>query len=430
MKKLLIQFNEANFDIIKKYCTANKLPTFQKLLDNYNCIETSSEKEYKNLEPWIQWYSFYSNLKYEDHRVFNLGDCLKNEHDNFLIKEAKKGKRVGVFSAMNCRPSRNFHTYLPDPWTESAVKGGLSEKIVFNTVKKLINENAKLKITLRDIFGIFFIIGIPKTFDDFFLLYKATSSLIKRDRAILASIFDYFFGKYCLRRSKNSDLDLSIFFLNGLAHVQHHYLLNSVHVSGNNPSWYSNSNDSLLESLQIYDKFFKYLDNNFSKSYELWIITGLSQEAYPDPFIYWRFENHKKLLNKFINQVFSVYPRMTRDFEIHINDHGNLQEIFLFLKGAIIQTKKGEILMKAFCNIDITSDRSIFASFAYSGVDTDVDLAFNGKTVSLSDEINFIALKNGGHIEDGWALTNKNNHVITCKIPIWELSEYILNFKK
>lgn len=425
MKKILIQFNEANFDIIKKYCSSNELPSFKKLLKNYECIETSSEKEYKNLEPWIQWYSFYSNLEFKEHGVFNLGDCLKNNHDNFLINEATNGSKVGVFSAMNCRPDDNFHTYLPDPWTESNIKASFSEKTVFNVVKKLINDNAKLKISLRDIFGIILVIGIPSSFNDCTMAFKAIKSLIKKDRASLASIFDYFYGKFCLRRTIKSDLDFSIFFLNGLAHVQHHYILNSIHVEGKNPEWYSSSKDSLLESIEIYDKFFKYVEDKFSESHEIWIVTGLSQEAYPKPFIYWRFCNHKELLSKFLDFDFNVYPRMTRDFEIHVGTPDQIEPALDFLKKAYVVNGEGATV-SAFCNIDITSKQSIFASFAYSGSNDDVYLVFDNVKESLNNIIDFIALKNGGHIQKGWALTNRKIDIKSSPIPIWELSKQIL----
>ena len=427
MKKILIQFNEANFDVIKKYCSSNKLPSLQKLLSNFKSIETSSEKEYKNLEPWIQWYSFYSNLNFEEHGVFNLGDCLKNNHDNFLINEASKGNKVGVFSAMNCRPSDKFHTYLPDPWTEAEAKAGFFDKAVFNVVKKLVNENAKLEISFKDLLGIIILIGIPNTFDDISIIFNAIKSFFKKDRATLASIFDYFFGKYSLKRTRKSELDLSIFFLNGLAHVQHHYMLNSSHVEGTNPLWYSNNNDSLLESLKIYDKLFKYIDKKFSKSHELWVITGLSQEAYPDPFIYWRFKNHKELLNKFIDFDFTVYPRMTRDFEVHFDQPDKLETMLKFLNNAQILSGDKNI-GKAFINIDITSKKSIFASFAYSGSTTNIELLYENKKIPLENEINFIALKNGGHIEKGWALTNKNIE-FDNEVPIWNLSHYIFHKK-
>ena len=423
MKKIIVQFNEANFDIIKKYCASNELHAFNNLLNQFKFIETSSEKEYKYLEPWIQWYSFYTNLRYEDHEVFNLGDCLKNNHKNFLVQEAQKGNKVGIFSSMNCKPHKNFHTYLPDPWTEASVKGNFFDKLIFGVVKKLVNDNAKLEISLLDSLGIMILVGIPKSADDVLMIFKSIKYFLKKDRAILASIFDYFFGKYCLKRTKKINLDLSIFFLNGLAHVQHHYMLNSSHISGSNPTWYSDNNDSMLDALKIYDKFFKYVSTKFSKSHEIWIITGLSQEAYPDPFIYWRFKKHKHLLETFFNFKFDVYPRMTRDFEIHFNDVSNKSNVLEFLNNSEIYFE-GANLGKAFCNIDITSEKSIFASFAYSGSTTDVYLCYDNKKVSLKEEINFIALKNGGHIEKGWALTNKNLE-INKVVPIWKLSNYV-----
>ena len=41
---------------------------FKYFLEKYNYIETESEKKYENLEPWIQWVSFYSGKTYEEHK--------------------------------------------------------------------------------------------------------------------------------------------------------------------------------------------------------------------------------------------------------------------------------------------------------------------------------------------------------------------------
>ena len=60
-KLILISLNELNFDNINKYISNYKLECFKKL--KQNLVETSSEKEYKNLEPWIQWVSIYYGKK-------------------------------------------------------------------------------------------------------------------------------------------------------------------------------------------------------------------------------------------------------------------------------------------------------------------------------------------------------------------------------
>ena len=54
-KLLIIQINEVNFDLVKLYSEKYNLINFKHILNNFNNIETTSEKKYSNLEPWIQW---------------------------------------------------------------------------------------------------------------------------------------------------------------------------------------------------------------------------------------------------------------------------------------------------------------------------------------------------------------------------------------
>ena len=84
-KKLIVQFNEANFDLIEKYCVKYNFLSLKKILSLVK-LKTSSEEKYKHLEPWIQWYSFYTGLSYEEHQTFNLGDCLKKANKNIRDK--------------------------------------------------------------------------------------------------------------------------------------------------------------------------------------------------------------------------------------------------------------------------------------------------------------------------------------------------------
>ena len=44
--KIIIQFNEANFDLISKYLDQYDLPGFKKILNFNTKIITNSEKEY------------------------------------------------------------------------------------------------------------------------------------------------------------------------------------------------------------------------------------------------------------------------------------------------------------------------------------------------------------------------------------------------
>ena len=83
-KLILVELNEINFDIVKKYISSGiKLPGFEKII-NDGLIETSSESEYKNLEPWIQWPSVHTGKKYDEHKVFRLGDFINSTNKQFF----------------------------------------------------------------------------------------------------------------------------------------------------------------------------------------------------------------------------------------------------------------------------------------------------------------------------------------------------------
>ena len=62
-KSILLQLNESNFDLIKSYSNLLDLKSFKKIISSWDSSFTTSEQKYKNLEPWIQWVSFYSGKK-------------------------------------------------------------------------------------------------------------------------------------------------------------------------------------------------------------------------------------------------------------------------------------------------------------------------------------------------------------------------------
>ena len=65
-KTILLALNEINFDYINFYINKGLLPNFKKIFEIQSPIETDSEKEYKLLEPWIQWVSVYSGKSYKE----------------------------------------------------------------------------------------------------------------------------------------------------------------------------------------------------------------------------------------------------------------------------------------------------------------------------------------------------------------------------
>ena len=95
-KLILIALNEINFDIVKKYIDLdkNKLKSFQEIFKLHN-FNTTSEKEYQLLEPWIQWVSAHTGKTYEEHQVFRLGDISSNKSEQIFERIESLGYKVG-----------------------------------------------------------------------------------------------------------------------------------------------------------------------------------------------------------------------------------------------------------------------------------------------------------------------------------------------
>ena len=77
-KIILLGLNELNFDYIKFYINQGVLPNFKKIFEIQRPVETVSEKEYKLLEPWIQWATIHTGKTFKEHKVFRLGDIVNN----------------------------------------------------------------------------------------------------------------------------------------------------------------------------------------------------------------------------------------------------------------------------------------------------------------------------------------------------------------
>ena len=107
----------------------------------------------------------------------------------------------------------------------------------------------------------------------------------------------------------------SSFFFNAGAHIQHHYLFNSIISSKNlkNPENLVRSDqDPFKEVLFLYDKIIgDYLQ---LKDFNLIIATGLTQEINETAEYYYRLNLHKNFLKKLNINFRNVYPRMSRDF--------------------------------------------------------------------------------------------------------------------
>ena len=83
-KLILVALNEINFSVVEGYLRKGlALPSLSKLVKSEG-ISSASENEYNLLEPWIQWPSVYTGLRFAEHGVFRLGDAKLQSNEQIF----------------------------------------------------------------------------------------------------------------------------------------------------------------------------------------------------------------------------------------------------------------------------------------------------------------------------------------------------------
>jgi len=406
MKLLLIELNEINFEVAKKYISSgNKLNSFQKMIIN-DLQETSAEESYEHLEPWIQWPSIHTGLKYKEHNVFRLGDFVNCKEDQLFEKIENAGFKVGSISAMNATNRlKNPSYFIPDPWTETATDGSFLSKALSDAISQTVNDNSKSKITFKSIISLITAtlvlvnpFKLPKLF------FFGISSIAKPWRKAL--FLDLLLHEIHKTLIKRKNPDFSTIFYNAGAHIQHHYFFNSEFSNKNlkNPTWYIGKEyDPVLEMLKVYDNILEYYLNN--PEYEVIIATGLSQKPFEDIKFYYRLIDHEKFLNKLGINYLRVQPRMSRDFLISFENVEDALICERILKRILVNNSKN-----LFGEVD-NRGKDLFVVLTYPHeITEETFFTLNGKDIMLKDFVTFVAIKNGEHQSKGYAYFSNKLH--------------------
>lgn len=416
-KLILLELNEINFDAVIFYIQNNvNLPGFKKIIES-GINNTIAEEEYDNLEPWIQWPSVHIGKKFDEHKIFRLGDIVNSSEKQIFEKVEERGYTVGAISPMNAANKLiNPKYFIPDPWTITPSDKSYLSKSISQAVSQAVNDNSKSKLTIKTILnlGISFVSLVnPKKF--FSMIFYAISALRKPWRKAL--FLDMLLFEFHKTLYKRKEPNFSTLFLNAGAHIQHHYFFNSLFVNNSrlqNPSWYIDSNeDPFLEMLFIYDSIIQ--DVLSIKNTEVIIATGLSQKPYEKLKFYYRLRDHENFLRNLGLKFKSVTPRMTRDFLISFDTVEEAVEAENFLSEILVNNKT-----RLFAQID-NRGKDIFVVLTYPHeITQNSEINVSNKKLLLKDHIVFVAIKNGEHQSKGFAYytdriskfaPENNNHV-------------------
>lgn len=427
----LIEFNEVNIILLKKYLAdknfVGRWSSLRRLVA-LPSVATKSENSYELLEPWVQWASVHNGLTAAQHKIFRLGDINSSNHPQLFEVIESKGYSVGSISAMNASNKLKSPAYfIPDPWTITKTDNSFISKSVYLALYQAVNDNASGKITkitlLRLIIGMLTNSKL-KNFPTYINLFI---KVLKKRNWNKALFLDLFISDLHLSYYSKSKPSFTTVFLNGFAHLQHHYLFSSKFYDGNqqNPTWYIDNNiDPFPEALDIYDRIIEQHFKTFS-NHEIVVATGLQQVPYIKTKFYYRLKNHKEFIS-LIDEKVNIYPRMTRDFLIECENIKHAKNIEKKLNNIKINNKK------FFEEID-NRGNSLFVTLTYPYEITAKDTLIipEYKNVKALDYVVFVAIKNGMHDSLGHVFSSKPsenfkklNNCHVCNLNNYILSKY------
>jgi hypothetical protein len=390
VKRLLfLELNEVNFEFIEHYARRGALPAFARLIESHGYARTRSESVYELIEPWIQWFTVHTGMPYEKHQVFRLGDGPQAGAQQIWEELSKRGLKVGAFSPMNAgNRLADAAFFVPDPWTKTGVSAPALMRGAYEAICQAVGDNAEGRIgpasAARLAAGL-----LAYSSPAHWPQYARLAALGLKRRWARAVFLDRFLADCFVRLWTRTRPDFATLFLNGAAHIQHHYLFNSAAYQGpfRNPPWYLPAGmDPVLEIYRLYDCI---VDQcmRLDPSLRVMMATGLHQDPVEQPVFYWRLREHADFLRRIGCEFDRVEPRMSRDF--------------LVVCASAAQAARTETLLKrqtapdgvSLFEVDNRGD-TLFATLSYP----------HDIPPGLAGDVVFVAIKNGRHNGIGYFL--------------------------
>ena len=426
-KKIIFwELNEINFEYVNYYIDQGKLPNWKKIIKEHGLFTTIAEKNYKELEPWIQWPTVRTGLTFNEHGVFRLGDMEGSGLKQHWEILEDRGYTVAAISPINAsNNTKNSPFWMPDPWVDTKISGNGFIRRFSKAIKQAVNDNSQEKLSYSSISTIVEALITKSQLSSWTTYLLSVYGAIKRQHWSKAILLDRLIADIFISLWKRHQPDFSVLFLNSGAHIQHHYMCNAIPYKGSirNPEWYiPKDKDPLLEILEMYDLVLNEMQN--LRDTRLMISVGLRQIPYEKPEFYWRLKNHDEFLKKLGINFIKVKPRMTRDFLIEFDNEKDL----IKAEKTLLQVKSinGEAI---FGEVD-NRGGDLFVSLTFSDdISDDFTIFLNEKKYeAFKNDIVFVAIKNGHHDSKGYYLdTARKPGELKNNMPLKNIFSFIIS---
>ena len=426
----MLELNEINFDVVERYIAADatRFPALKKLLSG-SWIRTSCEKQYEELEPWIQWASVHTGKTYAEHGVFRLGDMVGSGVPQIFEQLEQAGYKVGAISAMNAENRLKQPAYfIPDPWTQTPADASWWSQSLGQAVSQAVNDNAQDRITPKSALQV--VLGLLRFARvSHYQKYLSLVLASRRKPWLKALVLDLLLHDVHWSMFDAKKPNFSTLFLNAGAHIQHHYFFNAEPLRkdspNKNPDWYvSECEDPLADVLELYDLIVgEYFDRAGT---DVVLATGLAQKPYDRVKFYYRLNTHADFLCGLGITFSGVFPRMTRDFLIEFENNQQAKAAQDVLSSVRVVGDD----VPLFGEIDNRGD-SLFVTLTYpQEITAQTQYQVGHRKAALLPEVSFVAIKNGMHQEEGFAFFTPDvaRYVPADKAHVAELGVAIMSY--
>ncbi|HXC56333.1 MAG TPA: hypothetical protein VNU97_13635 [Rhizomicrobium sp.] len=421
---IVLELNEVSFEIIGKYASRGGLPNFRRFFAEHGYCETTSEVRYAELEPWIQWVSAHTGKTFAEHGIFRLGDTVgAGVPQIWEVLEAGAQLKVGAISPMNAaNRAVGPAFFVPDPWTPTAVSGPAMLRHLSSAISQAVNDNATGRLTFSS--AVRLMLGIaryarPRNYPEYLRL---VGGMLRRPWNKV-SFLDLFLSDLNISLNRSARPQFSTLFLNGAAHLQHHYIFNSPEYASakKNPAWYLRPEaDPVGDIYRTYDRILGDTRRAFP-GHRIMLMTGLHQDPCPTPIYYWRPKDHGDLLRRLGVVGAEVQPRMSRDFILKFAGRAELEAA----KDILLASRLNE--ERAFSVDDRGED--LFVEFVFAR-DVPPDAALKAGAATIANfrrHLAFVALKNGFHNGVGFfSDSGRRENELPKSLPLVQVYDEIL----
>lgn len=230
MKKIILfEINEITEHLINDFIESGVMPNFKAFKAQSQQIETVADALPPALEPWIQWYSCHTGLRYEDHKVFRLTQGARANHINIWEKLILNDLNVINFGSMNTKSFEADNSlYVPDPWSKNQSSDPNIQPIIAfiaANIQEYTNQNKSF--SLYEYWRIAY--ALMKHGLSFGTIGKIVKQLVKEKTLDKDSyykrvfILDHVLFDVFAHQIAHYKPHFATFFTNSIAHLQHSY---------------------------------------------------------------------------------------------------------------------------------------------------------------------------------------------------------------